>query len=414
MRVLISGAGVAGPTLAYFLGKTGARVTIFEKAPALLPHGQNIDVNGTALQVMKAMGLLDELKRFNTTEVGTVFINRNGKAYAPFPVRDGARSMTAATEILRGDLSLICYQASLRSPNVKYCFSTTIKQVLQNDSKVVKVETSDGEIQEYDLLVAADGQWSRVRKQCFPPDAVETVDKGMYAVYFTIPRLSEDNDWWNIYHTLGSRIITTRPDPHGTIRAMFTIMPSTPQQKQAWSDAVRADRETKNKLLRQEFADAGWQAQRLLDEMGKAPDFYFQKIEQIRMNKWSQNRVICLGDAAYAPTPLTGAGANLALLGGYVLAGELSKLNLGENPTRALEAYEKVFRPFVEETQKVPSIFPGCAHPSTPFKLWILRTVVRIMSKVVALPLLGKIAPRIDDEDFKLPVYPSFGEKALY
>lgn len=234
MRVLISGAGVAGPSLAYFLGKIGARVTVFEKAPALLPHGQNIDVNGSALAVMDKMGLLEELYKYNTTEKGTIFIDPNGRSFAPLPVREGLRSFTAATEILRGDLSLICYEASQKFPSVKYCFNTTIKQVLQNDGNIVKVETSNGDVQEYDLLVASDGQWSRVRKQCFPADSVQIVDKGMYAIYFTIPRTSEDNDWWNIYQAGKSRIITTRPDPHGTIRAMFTIMPTTEAQKKTW------------------------------------------------------------------------------------------------------------------------------------------------------------------------------------
>jgi 2-polyprenyl-6-methoxyphenol hydroxylase-like FAD-dependent oxidoreductase len=413
MRVLISGAGVAGPSLAYFLGKIGARVTIFEKAPDLLPHGQNIDVNGSAMAVMKYMGLLEELKRYNTTEKGTIFIGPTGKPFAPFPVRDGFGSFTATTEILRGDLSLICYRASLRFPTVKYCFGTIIEEVVQNDEKGVKVKTSNGDIQEYDLLVAADGQWSRVRKQCFSPDTITTLDKGMYCVYFTIPRMKKDNDWWKLYHALGSRVVSIRPDPHGTIRAFFSIMPSTDEQEKKWAQTARADRESKNKLLREEFFDAGWQSQRLLDEMVNAPDFYFQKIEQIKMTKWSNSRVICLGDAAYAPTPLTGAGANLALLGAYVLAGELSKVAEGEHPSKALEAYETAFRPFVEDTQKIPSIFPSAAHPGTPFERWILQVVVGVLAKILALPIFGWISPKIDAEDYKLPTYAAFGEKSV-
>jgi 2-polyprenyl-6-methoxyphenol hydroxylase-like FAD-dependent oxidoreductase len=414
MRVLISGAGVAGPSLAYFLGKIGAHVTVFEKAPALLPHGQNIDVNGSALAVMEKMGLLEELYRNNTTEKGTIFIDPKGRSFAPFPVRDGMRSFTAATEILRGDLSLICYKASKKFPPVKYCFSTTIKQVLQNDGNIVKVETSNGDVQEYDLLVAADGQWSRVRKQCFPTDSVQIVDKGMYAVYFTIPRVSEDNDWWNIYQAGRSRIITTRPDPHGTVRAMFTIMPTTESQKKIWSETARRDRATKNELLRQEFSDAGWQAVRLLREMEEAPDFYFHKIEQIKMSQWSNNRVVCLGDTAYAPTPLTGAGANLALLGAYVLAGELSKAKDGGDLSAALIAYETAFRPFVEETQQIPSVFPGCAYPGSDLKRWIFNMVMSVVSRIASIEWIGRMTPKVDDEDFKLPAYPVFNEKSAH
>ena len=412
MRVLISGAGVAGPSLAYFLGRLGMRVTIFEKAPSLLPHGQNIDVDGSALKVMDKMGLLDELKRYNTTEKGTQFIDPTGRTFAPFPVRDGMRSMTAATEILRGDLSLICYEASRRFPSVTYRFATTVKQVIQNDKSKVRIETSNGDVEEYDLLVTADGQWSRIRKQCFPPESVGTVDKGMYAIYFTIPRLPEDNDFWNIYQAGRSRIVTIRPDPHNTIRAMFSIMPTSDEQKEAWAKTARSDRGSKDKLVQQEFADAGWQTQRLLDEMVQAPDFYFHKIEQIKMQRWSVNRVVCLGDTAYAPTPLTGAGANLALLGAYVLAGELSKLEEGADPASALESYETAFRPFVEEVQKVPWVFPGCAHPGSNFKRWIFNSVMSVLSKLVAFEWIGRLTPKIDDEDYKLPFYSAFCDKA--
>jgi flavin-dependent dehydrogenase len=159
MHVLISGAGVAGPAMAFFLAKTGARVTIFEKAHELLPYGQNIDVNGSALILVKKMLLMDQLRKYNTTEKGSQFISPKGKTFAPFPVReDSTASLTAEFEILRGDLSLIFYEATKHLANVTYTFGTTIKNVVSNDDDIVKVETSNGDVQEYDLLVAADGQ----------------------------------------------------------------------------------------------------------------------------------------------------------------------------------------------------------------------------------------------------------------
>jgi 2-polyprenyl-6-methoxyphenol hydroxylase-like FAD-dependent oxidoreductase len=145
--------------------------------------------------------------------------------------------------------------------------------------------------------------------------------------------------------------------------------------------------------------------------MEQAPDFYFHKIEQIRMSKWSNSRVVCLGDAGYAPTPLTGAGANLAILGAYVLAGELGKLSKGEHPSKALEAYETIFRPFVKETQHIPSIFPGVAHPETTLQRWLFSMVVSAISKVVAIPWLANRSSKVDDEDFKLPHYPMLDDK---
>ena len=409
MRVLISGAGIAGPSLAWFLAKTRAHVTIVEKSGALFAHGQNIDIKHSAITVAKRMGLLDEIRRLNTTEKGTRFIDPEGRPFAPFPVRtDSAASFTSEFEILRGDLALVLYEATKDHPNVHYFFGTTVKKVVSNDDDAVKVEFSNGEMHEFDLLVAADGQWSKLRKQCFPLESVEVVDMRMYTAYWTVPRLPSDNDWWNIYHALGSKIVALRPDPHGTMRALITHMPCTDGQKKVWVEASRGSRQAQEELLRQEFAGVGWQAQRLLDTMNEAPDFYFQAIQQIKMSKWSSSRVVCLGDSAYAPTPLTGEGTSLALIGAYVLAGELSKLSAGEHPSSALEAYESVFRPFVEETQKIPSGIPDIVHPETAWKRWLFHTFVWALSKAVAIPWVAKRAGQVDEESFALPHYPRF------
>jgi 2-polyprenyl-6-methoxyphenol hydroxylase-like FAD-dependent oxidoreductase len=412
MRVLISGAGIAGPALAWFLAKVGARITIVEKSRSLLPHGQSIDIQGSARTIIKKMGLVDQIRRFNTTEKGTQFIDPEGRTFAPFPVKEGAFvSPTSEFEILRGDLAMVLYEATKDHPNVNYVFGTTIRNVVSNDDDNVKVELSNGEVQDFDLLVAADGQWSKVRKQCFPPECVNVVDLGMYSVYWTIPRLPSDNDWWNVYLALKSRIITLRPDPHGTMRAIFTCMTCNDTQKMEWLEASKSDRQTQLELLRKEFADAGWQAQRLLGAMDQAPDFYFQQTQQIKMSKWSNSRVVCLGDAAYAPTPLTGMGTSLAITGAYVLAGELSKLKDGEHPSTALEAYESIFRPFVEETQKIPFFIPAIMHPETAWKRWLLQSFVSAVSKVVTIPWLANRLDQSNDDDFPLPQYPSFDEK---
>lgn len=319
--------------------------------------------------------------------------------------------MTSEFEILRADLAKILYEATKDDPNIRYSFATTIKQAVSNGEEKVTVESSNSETETFDLLVAADGQWSSVRKQCFPPESVNVVDLNMYAVYFTIPRQPDDDDWWNIYGALGSRIITLRPDPHGSIRAMFTAVPLNDAHKQAWRKAGRSDRLTQESFLRKEFADAGWQAQRLLEEMPRAPDFYFHVIEQIRMSKWSNGRAICLGDAAYAPTPLTGAGTSLAIIGAYLLAAELNRLRPGEHPARALDAYEAVFRPFVEQTQRVPSIFPGIAHPRGAWQRWMLHRLLSGLSRLFATSYWAKGANNTaedNDDGFKLPLYPDF------
>jgi len=413
MHVCISGAGIAGPTLAFFLAKAGAHVTILERSPSILPHGQNIDISGSALSVIKKMGLMDELRRRNTTEKGTIFVDSEGRPFASFPVKEGRKaSFTSEFEILRGDLAKMLYESAKDHPNVKYLLGVTQQEVISNDDTTVKIRLSNGEIHDFDILVAADGQWSKIRKNCFPADYVKVIDLGAYVVYWTTPRLPRDNDCLKVYQALRSRVINLRPDPYGTIRATFSCMPCNKTQKEAWQRASKGDRQTQEDLVQREFADAGWETQRLLDSMDQAQDFYFQAIQQIKMVHWSNCRIVCLGDTAYAPTPFTGMGTSLAITGAYVLAGEISKLGKGEHPIAAFEAFESSFRPFVEKTQKIPFFIPGIAHPETAWKRRLLQTLVWAVSKILALvfaiPWFDKTSEQGIVEDFPLASYPSF------
>ncbi|KAK6499854.1 hypothetical protein TWF481_010211 [Arthrobotrys musiformis] len=414
MRVLISGAGIAGPSLAWFLAKAGARITTVEKAHALLPHGQSVDIQGSARKVVKKMGLVDEILRFHTTEKGAQFIDSKGRPFAPFPAQKGTlKTFTSEFEILRGDLAAVFYNATKDHPNVDYLFGTTVKEVISNDNEAVKVELSNGKVETYDLLVLSDGQWSKLREKCFPPESVKVVDKDTFAAYWTIPRIASDNDWWNIYAALGRRVVSLRPDPHGTIRVTITRMPLNETHRQEWFTAARGDRRTQEALLRKEFTNAGWQSQRLLDSIATAPDFYFQAMQQIKMSKWSTGRIICLGDTAYAPTPFTGMGTPLAMNGAYVLAGELSKLKDGEHPSKAFDSYETIYRPFVEKTQYIPSYLPWILHPDSAAHRFLLSTVASALSGIVRTPwLANRLAKMVSDasvdEDFPLPEYAAF------
>jgi 2-polyprenyl-6-methoxyphenol hydroxylase-like FAD-dependent oxidoreductase len=315
IRVLCSGAGIAGSTLAHLLGKAGIKVTVLERAASLLPHGQNVDIQDSALQVCKAMGIMPQIRAAFTTEEGTRLIEPSGRPYASFPLVKGGASAsgTSEFEILRGDLAKILYESARPYPSVDYKFGTTVKQILSNDASGVKVELSDGMVATYDVLVAADGQWSKVRKQAFPDGVLSVNDTRAYAIYWSVPRLPHDDGWWNICHALNSRILSCRPDPHGGIRVCLTCMPLTAQQTAEWETASRSSREVQQALVRKEFADAGWQMERFLDAMPAAPDFYFQAMKQIKLSKWSEGRVVCVGDTAWAPTPLTGWGTSLAL-----------------------------------------------------------------------------------------------------
>ena len=412
MHVLISGAGIAGPTLAWYLAKAGIRSTVMEKAPKLLAQGQNIDIQGSAVFVVRKMGLLDQVREMNTKEQGTQFVDTNGKPYAQFLIGNGnTASPTSEYEILRGDLATILYKATANNPLVEYRFGTTVRKVISNDEAAVEVELDDGKVERYDLLVAADGQWSKLRTECFPADYIRVIDTGLYSAWWTLPRISADNDLWNVYVGLNSKLMSVRPDPHGTVRALVHCMPTAGIQTKAWRETSRSGKKAQQELIYKEFTGLGWQADRFLQGMTTASDFYFQAVQQIKLSKWSVSRVVCLGDAGYAPTPLTGMGTSLAINGAYVLAGELSKLQNTEPISAALMAYENKYRPFVEEAQKIP-FAPGLFHPGTATKRWMLETFIWTFSKLVAaakvVPWLGSKVNKPTGEDFPLPSYAAF------
>ncbi|GAC96791.1 hypothetical protein PHSY_004375 [Pseudozyma hubeiensis SY62] len=393
MRVLVSGAGIAGPTLAYFLSHAGFRVTVVEKANSMLAQGQNIDMCGTALNIVNKMNLLEEVRKHNTTEKGFCLIDRHGRPFARMPVNGSAGSPSSEFEILRSDLADVIYKAVEKLDNVEFRFGTTVSKVLENGVDKVRVELSSGAEEEYDILVAADGQWSRLRKEVFGEQAVTVRDMNCLVIYATIPRTDQDGDYWEIFSDLKRRNVHIRPDNHGTTRACLTIMPRTDQQKQSWFAAARShDRKLQMDLLRSEFNDVGWKARRILDGMEVADDLYFQATQQIRMDKWHKNRVICLGDTAYAPTPFTGMGASLAIDGAYLLAGHLSKLKSGQHPSSAFEEYEAQFRPFVKEIQNVPWFIPGIAHPTHEWQRWLFQSFVAAVAFVLTRPRIARWA----------------------
>ncbi|TKY90416.1 hypothetical protein EX895_000414 [Sporisorium graminicola] len=424
MHVIVSGAGIAGPSLAWFLSRAGAQVTVVEKAPSMLLQGQNIDVHGTALNVINKMGLLSELRSRNTTEKGTCFVDAKGKVIASLPVAGSAGSPTSEFEICRGDLAEILYNAAKTQPNVEFKFGTTIKKVLENSADKVRVELSSGAQEECDVLVAADGQWSRLRKEVFGEAAVTVVDKNCFCIYATVPREEDDDDFWTIYQALNSRAVGTRPDNHGTTRVNVTVMPLSPEKKKEWYAAARShDKQLQMDLLRKELGDLGWKTPRLLRQMDTAEDFYFQAIQQIRMKQWHSNRVICLGDTAFAPTPFTGMGTSLAINGAYLLAGHLSQLQPGTHPSTAFEAYESQFRPFVTEIQNVPWFVPGIAHPQYAWSRWIFRRFIATVAYVAKIPwvvrkfgVIGKTFDNglVDDLDAPFPTFAAFeSDKAV-
>ncbi|MEJ5145529.1 MULTISPECIES: FAD-dependent monooxygenase [unclassified Sphingobacterium] len=391
--VLVSGASIAGPALAFWLHRFGFDVTIVERAEELRLGGQNIDVRDEAQKVVQLMGLEDEIRAANTGELGIRFVDVNNHTLAEFPKTNGGFG-TAELEILRGDLAQVFFNAT--KDNIPYIFGDQILALVEDKDKV-NVTFKNSTPRSFDLVIAADGIRSSTRKLIFGDEPVIKYI-GVYCSYLTIPRIDSDTSWAYWYNAPESRVLNLRPDNVGTTRASFSFLsPEKGYEKLSLQE--------QKGILKQKFADAGWQAPRLLQGLEESKDVYFDSISQVKAPRWTNGRCAMVGDAAYCPTPMSGMGASLSIVGAYVLAGELSR---HQNHQDAFEAYEKLMRPYVEDIQNLPPGVPWLAHPKTKFGIKVFNTVLGIASSKLVkkiAKLFGAKGKKEIKERIQLPYY---------
>jgi 2-polyprenyl-6-methoxyphenol hydroxylase-like FAD-dependent oxidoreductase len=380
-RVLISGASIAGPALAYWLDRYGFDTVIVERASELRTGGQNVDVRGAGRKVARRMDLEGEIRAATTGEVGTRFVARDGSTIAEFPAgTSDSAGATAELEILRGDLARLLVARTTAS--TEYRFGDRITG-LEDDGDGVRATFDHASDERFDLVIAADGIGSSTRRLAF--GAEPTIRSlGLETSYATIPRTSADDDWWRWYNAPGGRSITLRPDPYGTIRAALSFVTDGSRDR-AGSDRRTADEQRAR--LRAKFADAGWEALRVLDGFDAADDLYSDSIGQVRAPRWAKGRVGMVGDAAYCASPVSGMGTSLSLAGAYVLAGELAA---HVHHLDGFGAYERIMRPYVDQAQKLPPGVPRVANPMSRFGVAAFGLAVRIAST----PVIGRIGDR--------------------
>ncbi|TWF43359.1 FAD-dependent monooxygenase [Neorhizobium alkalisoli] len=390
-RILITGASVAGNALAWWLSRRGFEVTVVERHPQFRDGGQNIDVRGAGRKVLAMMGLEDAVAESGTGETGIRFVNENDDTIAQFDVDEtGSDGPTAELEILRGDLACILFDACADA--VHFRFDDSINSVV-DDGQKVSVTFASGQQAEYDHVIVAEGVGSSTRELVFK-DENEPRWLDVTMGYFTIPKGSGDTDHCRIFTAGEGRSIWLRPDNRGTTRAILVV------QKEADGDEALSNEE-QEAFLRERFTDAGWEAGRVLKGLEATDDLYFDVLRQVKMDRWSKGRVILTGDAAWCATPIAGVGTTLAIVGAYVLAGELAHAT---DLSTALRRYENIMRPFVEKGQGVPKIAPKMLQPQTRFGVALQRAVLRVASTPGVKQLAVKVfATSADDID--LPEY---------
>ncbi|MEI5101201.1 FAD-dependent monooxygenase [Streptomyces sp. PmtG] len=356
-RVLISGASIAGPALAYWLHRSGYAVTVVEKAGALRDGGYPIDIRGTATEVVRRMGILPRLRDAHVGTRRSTFLNADGSTVASINERGaGDRAEGQDLEVRRGDLAAALY-ATVRD-DVEFLFGDSI-DTLDQSGQEADVTFRGGRQRTFDLVVGgADGTHSRTRESVFGPEEQFHRYLGYCFAIFTMPNtfgLSHELMMWN---TPGKAAVLYAVEDTDELHAFLNFhRPEPPLYALRDPDAQRD-------LVATTFTGAGWEVPNMVSAMCHADDLFFDTVGQIRMPRWSSGRVALVGDAAYAPSFLTGQGSSLALAGAYMLA---NALTAHRDHTTAFAAYERDVRGFVTMNQALvdkgeASLFPTTAR----------------------------------------------------
>jgi 2-polyprenyl-6-methoxyphenol hydroxylase-like FAD-dependent oxidoreductase len=353
--VLISGASIAGPALAFWLRRHGFDVTVVEKSHTLRGGGYPIDIRGTALGVAERMGLLPRLREAHVDSRRITFLDAGGAPVASLRPEALTRSEDSDLEVRRGDLAEILYDVV--RDDVEFLFDNTIV-AMDDHAGGVDVTFRSGLQRTYDHVVGADGLHSGVRALTFGPEEQFHRYLGYCFAGFTLPNhlgLSHEAVMWN---EPGRAAVVYAVGAGESVHGFLSF-----SRAEAPFGAFR-NPEAQRELVASTFDGAGWEVPALVEAMQEADDLFFDTVSQIRMPRWSSGRVALVGDAAYAPSFLTGQGSSLALVGAYVLAGQLAT---APDHTAAFEAYERQTRPFAEANQALveegdAEMFPGTAE----------------------------------------------------
>jgi 2-polyprenyl-6-methoxyphenol hydroxylase-like FAD-dependent oxidoreductase len=409
-RILIIGGGPAGATAAFFLAKAKFHITVAERSTNKFAYGQGIDITGPAIPIVQKMGVYEEIKSKVTGEAGFALLDDEGQTIAAVGTTKDNKglSLTQEIEIMRGDVTRILADAAKQSPLVEYRYGCTVTELHQNSDSVTALLSDTNQHETFHCVIGADGVMSRTRKLAFPPDITKDcyAAQDQYTAFFSLPHEPSDIPNARLQHAPGGRAVLIRPtsltNPTRSSCYMISTGPSSALQA-----ALSQSQEEQKALFASTFASFPRNTgERIIQGMWESKDFYLAQTAQIRLPTWSNHRIVLTGDAAYCPSPPTGMGTVLAILGSYVIAGELA-LNPSD-PQAAFKKYEERLRGYVEKAQYVPlaGYLPAIGNPQSAFGVGVLRWVFWAIawSGVWKLFSLKK-----GDDNFELPEY-EFGE----
>jgi 2-polyprenyl-6-methoxyphenol hydroxylase-like FAD-dependent oxidoreductase len=368
MRILISGASIAGPVLAYWLARYGFDVTIVERAPALRKTGGHaVDLFRPSMEISEKMGVLPRIEALATgTDLLTMY-----REEARRPARIDLTKIVAAgsdrhVEIMRDDLSEAYYDAG--RDDVEYVFGDSITAI-----------SPDGEVtfehaapRRFDVVVGADGLHSNVRRLVFGDEAGLTRFLGGYLAVESVPKALAHESEMVVHIGVGRLAGIYTAQPLDDARALFMF------RSKEELDYHYRDAERQKELLRAAFAGMDPEVDCWLEELNRAPTFYFDSISQLQLDTWSRGRVTLVGDAGYCPGPAVGGSTSLAVIGAYVLAGELAQA--GGDYARAFAAYEREMGESVRRSRAFARGIAMSLVPRSRPGLWALTRGAQLIS----------------------------------
>ena len=378
-RVLVSGASIGGPAVAYWLARAGFAVTVVEHAPQVRGGGYPIDIRGAAVEVVRRMGLLDAVRERHIGTRRLVVVDRADRTIAAVPSASGAPPDNADLELPRGELTELLHRATADA--VEYVFDDSIAE-LDDRGRAVEVRFRSGRTGTYDLVVGADGVHSGTRRLVFGPEDQFHRYLGHCYLGFSVPnRYGLDHE--AVLANAPGRMAALyaagdRPDLH----ALLAVRCPQPTRAELADPAFAAA------LFREAFDDDSDRSRWLIEQLELADDPFFDTVSQIVMPDWSRGRVTLVGDAAAAPSFLSGEGTSLALVGGYVLACEL--VASGGDVAAATRAYRERLRDYVRRNQAIVSTSRRLLIPGTRVELAVRNSVLRLTPLLVRLGVFDR------------------------
>ena len=392
-KILISGGSIAGPALGYWLHRYGFDVTLVERSGSVRDGGYPIDVRGTAMEVVERMGMLPNLQAAHIQTRKVTFVGANARVVGNIKPEDLMGGVAGKdVELPRGRLTALLF--NLTRDTIKYRFGESIV-ALQDSDGGVDVEFRGGSRERFDLVLAADGLHSSTRALVFGPEHQFSRYLGYCFAGFSLPNRHGFSHESIVYNTPGKLAGVMAVGDEPKLFGLVALKRPEP------SAAELADADGQRRFMARAFAGESWLLPELIKELGVAEDFYFDSMTQIHMPRWSAGRVALVGDAAYGPSFFSGQGTSIALVGAYVLAGELARHASHE---AAFHAYERTARAFVEANQATAKDGCDTMAPDSPAKLWLRNRMIGLAPLLTRLGLVSRHSRKVHSS-LELPDY---------